>query len=304
MFDLGQPNLVLLAIMLFGFWLLQHGRPWMAGGMFALATAIKVFPVAVFPYLLWRRQWASAAGMVIFLGIFLLLVPAPIRGYQHNVSELKTWFQGMVGSSSEQGFGQRAEQNWSWVNQSIIAVTHRLTRPVNYNQDNPAKPPAYMNLLDLDFKTANWAVLAISLAIGLGYVAVMPARSRITPLSNAEELGILFCLMTVASPLARQYYFIWLFFPITILIHRAAYDPRPAVRMGTWAALAIAGLLMCLSFPIFPKDLQAYGNNLAATAMIAAGLVWHILHPPSDSTVRSLSATASELKPDTQSNTR
>jgi hypothetical protein len=61
---------------------------------------------------------------------------------------------------------------------------------------------------------------------------------------------------------------------------------------------------MCLSLPIFPKDLQAYGNNLAATAMIAAGLVWHILHPPSDSTVSSLSPTASELKPDTQRNTR
>jgi hypothetical protein len=30
-FDLGQPNLVLLAIMLYGFWLLQHRRPWMAG---------------------------------------------------------------------------------------------------------------------------------------------------------------------------------------------------------------------------------------------------------------------------------
>ncbi len=178
--------------------------------MFALAAAIKVFPVAVFPYLLWRRQWASAAGMIVFLGIFLFVVPAPVRGFQHNVSELKTWFQGMVGSSSEQGFGQRAEQNWSWVNQSIIAVTHRLTRPVNYNQDNPAKPPQYMNLVDLDFKTANWIVLAVSLAIGLGYVSVMPARSRTTPRSNAEELGILFCLMTVASPLARQYYFLWL----------------------------------------------------------------------------------------------
>ena len=48
-------------------------------------------------------------------------------------------------------------------------MTHRLTRPVNYNQDNPAKPPRYMNLVDLDFRTANWVVIAISLAIGLGY---------------------------------------------------------------------------------------------------------------------------------------
>jgi hypothetical protein len=300
MFDLGQPNLVLLVMMLFGFWLLQHERPWMAGGMFALATAIKVFPVAVFPYLLWRRQWAAVAGMVVFLGIFLFVVPAPVRGYQHNVSELKTWYQGMVGSSSEQGFGQRAEQNWSWVNQSIIAVTHRLTRPVNYNQDNPAKPPRFMNLVDLDFKAANWVVIAISLAIGLGFIAVMPARSRITRLSEAEELGILFCLMTVASPLARQYYFIWLFFPVTVLVHRAAYDLRADVRAGSWTVLAIAGLLMCLSFPVFPNDLQAYGNNLAATAVIAGGLVWHILHPVSDVRVSALSSTAAKLQPDMQ----
>ena len=177
-------------------------------------------------------------------------------------------------------------------------MTHRLTRPVNYNQDNAAKPPAYMNLLDVSFKTANWIVLAISLAIGLGFIAVMPPRARMTPRSNAEELGILFCLMTVASPLARQYYFMWLFFPITVLIHRAAYDPRAAVRAGTWAGLAVAGLLMCLSFPVFPNDLQAYGNNLAAAVVIAAELVWHILHPPLDEMAGSLPPV--ELQSDTQ----
>jgi len=75
-------------------------------------------------------------------------------------------------------------------------------------------------------------VIGISIAIGLGYLAVMPQASRRTERSDAEELGILFCLMTVASPLARQYYFIWLFFPMTVLFHRAAYDPRPAVRIG------------------------------------------------------------------------
>jgi hypothetical protein len=280
MFDLGQPNLVLLAMMLYGFWLLQHDRPWFAGSMFALATAIKVFPVAVLPYLLWRRRWASAASMGVFLVVFLLLVPAPIRGYQRNVDELKTWYHAMVGSSSEKGFGQRDEQNWSWVNQSIIAMTHRLTRPINYNQNEPALPARTMNWVDVDFKTANWIVLGVSLLIGLGFIAVIPPLSRVTPRSNAEELGILFCLMTIASPLARQYYFMWLFFPMTVLMHRAAFDPRPHVRGATWAVLAVAGLLMMLSFPVFPTLLQAIGNNLAATAVIIAGLVWHMRHPP------------------------
>ena len=161
-----------------------------------------------------------------------------------------------------------------------------------------------MNLLDLDFKTANWLVLAISLAIGLGYVAVMPPRSRITRRSNAEELGILFCLMTVASPLARQYYFMWLFYPMTILIHRAAYDPRPAVQAGTWAVLGIAGFLLLLSLPVFPNDLQAFGNNLAATAVLAGGLAWHIRHPPSESAASALSPAAGELQPAMQSQLR
>ena len=93
----------------------------------------------------------------------------------------------------------------------------------------------------------------------------------------------------------------WLFFPITILMHRGAFDPRPAVRIGTWAALVATGLLMCLSLPVFPKDLQAYGNNLAATAVIAAGLVWHILHPPLEAKASSLSPTGGELQPDMQS---
>jgi Glycosyltransferase family 87 len=292
MFDLGQPNLMLLALMLYGFWLIRETRPWFAGSMFALATAIKVFPVAVLPYLIWRRQWKAVASTLVFLVVFLFVLPAPFRGFEHNVTELKTWYRGMVGSSSEKGFGQRDEQNWSWVNQSIIAVTHRLTRPINYNQDDPRKPARTMNVVDVSFKTANLIVIAISLAIGLGYIAVMPPASRRTERSDAEELGILFCLMTVASPLARQYYFMWLFFPMTVLIHRAAYDPRAGVRAGTWALLAVAGILLLLALPLFPIDLQAWGNNLAATAVLSLGLVWHILHPP------ALSPAAGKLQPD------
>jgi hypothetical protein len=69
---------------------------------------------------------------------------------------------------------------------------------------------------------------------------------------------------------------------MTVLIHRAAYDPRSNVRAATWSALAIAGGLMMLSFPVFPHWLQAVGNNLAATAVIIAGLAWHIRNPPPD----------------------
>ncbi len=280
MFDLGQPNLLLLTLMLIGFWWIDRGRPIAAGAMFALATAIKVFPIAVLPYLLWRRRWRTASSLIVFLGVFLFVLPAPVRGFQRNIAELGTWYQAMIGSGSEKGFGQRDAQNWSWVNQSIIAVTHRLTRPVNYEQDNPLTAPKYVNVANLDFNTANLLVVAISLLIGIGFLLVMPAQSAMTSRSNAEELGILLSLMTIASPLARQYYFVWLLFPYTVLIQRAAFDPRPKVRAWTWAILWIAGGLLALSLPIFPKVFQALGNNLAATMLLVAALAWHMRHPP------------------------
>lgn len=280
MYDLGQPNLVLLAMMLLGFWWMQKDRPWLGGSMFALATAIKVFPVAVLPYLIWRRHWAASASMIVGTLFLLFVVPGPIRGFERNANEVKTWYSAMVGSSSEKGFGQRDEQNWSWVNQSVIAVTHRLVRPVNYFQDDPKRAPATMNVIDVDYKTANLIVLAVSGLIGLGFIWAIPAYRKMTPRSTAEELGILFCLMTVASPLARQYYFMWLFLPLTVLMHRAADDPRPGVRTGTWSLLAVIGVLMALSIPVFPPMLQAWGNNLLATALLAGGLIWHMHHAP------------------------
>jgi hypothetical protein len=282
-YDLGQPNLVLLALMLLGFWWMQRGRPWLGGGMFALATAIKVFPVAVLPYLLWRRHWAASISMVVATLALLYVMPAPVRGFERNASELKTWFSAMVGSSSEKGFGQRDEQNWSWVNQSVIAVTHRLVRPLNYYMDNPRHVPRTMNVVDVSYKTANLIVLAVSGLIGLGFILVIPAYRKMTERSTAEELGILFCLMTVASPLARQYYFMWLFLPLTVLMHRAAFDPRPHVSRGTWTLLGVIGVLMALSLPVFPADLQAWGNNLLATALLAGGLIWHMHHAPASS---------------------
>ncbi len=61
---------------------------------------------------------------------------------------------------------------------------------------------------------------------------------------------------------------------------RRAFDQRFGARWVTWTLLAAAGVLMLLSLPVFPTLFQAIGNNLAATALIGAGLIWHMRHPP------------------------
>src|SRR5205809_240623 len=70
-YHLGQPNLVLLALMLGDFIALRAKREIIAGGVIAIAAAIKAFPVMAIVYLLYRRYWTAAASLVVSL-VFLL----------------------------------------------------------------------------------------------------------------------------------------------------------------------------------------------------------------------------------------
>jgi hypothetical protein len=287
MFDLGQPNLMLLAIVLAGLVLLRERRDWAAGGMFAAAAALKAFPIAILPYLLWRRRWRAAAGMTVLTAAFLLLAPAPIRGFERNLAEVRTWAGGMIFSASEKGFGQRPEQNWGWKNNSLIAVTHRYLRPINAEAETPTAAPLYVNFLDLTYEQANIVLAAVGGLVGLGFVIALPPERRRTPPSDAAEFALLVALMTIASPLARAYYFVWLLFPFTLLVQRAALDADPTVRR--WSARLLAASLALftagVSF-VTPHLLPALGNMFWATAILIGALVWLMrrgMSPPSRS---------------------
>ena len=273
MFDLGQPNMALLAMVLAGLWLTRARRPVLAGALFAAAAAIKAFPVAILPYLLWRRRWRSAGSMAVFLAVFLVLAPAPFIGFQRNLADLSTWTRGMVLSSGQQGFGQRPQQNWGWKNQSLIAVGNRLLRPID--AEEPGRPAIRVDLFDLSFGAANAVVLVVAALIGVAFAALMPSEERRTPASDAAEWGALIGLATIASPLARQYYFVWLLFPVTVLVRRAAGDADSRLRKILWSALGLAFALMALSLPWPGAHLaQAAGNNLAAAAILIGVLIW------------------------------
>lgn len=274
-FNLGQPNLMLLALMLAGLALLQSERQWSAGALFALAASLKAFPVAILPYLLWRRRWRAAFAMAVGVGVFLLIVPAPFRGFERNLEEVKTWSEGMVLSANQDGFGQRPEQNWGWKNNSLIAITHRLLRPVNAEAVNRGAEPLYVNILNLSYQQANLALVAIAGLIGVGFCSVIPPERRRSPRSDAAEFGLLLWLIAIASPLARDYYFIWMLFPITVLVYDATLDPSAKVRRVAWGLLAAAAVLSSIGL-FFGREHwpQALGNWFWGSAVIAGGLVW------------------------------
>ncbi|HWE36950.1 MAG TPA: glycosyltransferase 87 family protein [Isosphaeraceae bacterium] len=267
---LGQPNLLLLALMLGSFACLRGRRQVAAGALIALAAAIKAFPVLAIGYLVYRRAWKATAALVVTLALLLIALPMPFRGPSRAWDDLATWTMGMVLKYDEGSIAQRPERCFSYKNQSLVALSNRLLRAVP--ADGEAKDGWYVNVVDLDFHAVNAVVAACALGLGLAFLAAMPLREgRARPTSRYEE-AMLLILIIIFSPLSFNYSYVWLMYPLTVGLGLVLEEPagsRGRRRWAAWFATALA--ILAVTIP-FLREAHAYGSLIAAALWLFAGL--------------------------------
>jgi hypothetical protein len=259
-YHLGQPSLVLLALMLGAFLSLRHGHEIIAGALVALAVAIKAFPLLAIFYLVYRRYWTAAIWLVIALVILLFLLPIPFRGWHQTLNDARDWQRGML-HYEQGGIAQRPERGYTWKNQSIFGLANRLLRRVSV--DEAPSPPAYANVADLDFRTVNIVIIASALLLGFSFVAAMP-RQR-APGGDAREFAALLSMILIFTPLTFGYLFVWLMFPLALLIKRSLELPASLI----WLLIALA---LLSATGIAPRLAQIYGSLFFAALMLYLAL--------------------------------
>jgi hypothetical protein len=271
-YHLGQPNLVLLALMLGAFVALRAEREIFAGALIAIAAAIKAFPVLAIVYLLYRRYWTAAASLVLALVFLLLILPAPFRGFERTWRDLEKWSAGML-KYSEVGVAQRPKRSYTWKNQSLVGVSNRLLRRVDADAASAPDIPVYVNFADLKFPVVNTIVIAFALALGTIFVTVLPQRGMRTAESNAIEFALLLLLILMITPLSFGYFFCWLMLPFAVVTQRVLLGKGSAIVWWSLPALALLALGL-----IFPRGAQLYGNTFFATLLLFIGLATDLLH--------------------------
>ncbi len=116
--------------MLGAFACLRLGREIAAGALVATAAAIKAFPILILGYFVYRRMWKATAATVVILAAWLLIAPLPFRTPTQTIDDLVVWSKGMLFTYNTHGIAQRPLRSYSYKNQSIMAVMHRLLREV------------------------------------------------------------------------------------------------------------------------------------------------------------------------------
>lgn len=265
---LGQPSCLLLACMLGGFACLRAKRPLLAGALIALAAAIKAFPVMAIGYLVYRRSWSACISMLAALAVLLIILPATFRGWERSWDDMKVWTNGMVLKYDSRGIAQREGRGNSWRNQSLISVCNRLLRHIDSSDGQ--KPPVYVNIADLGFRSVNVVIAATAALLGLGFMAGMPALTQRTRETDNLEFAMLLLLMLMFAPLCFGYMFVWLIFPLMVAA-RAIMQESPGRRSALLKWLGCVVVLLALT-TIFRKSAQAYGNIFFASLILLVGL--------------------------------
>ena len=270
-YHLGQPNLVLLALMVGAFVALRGKHEIAAGALIGVAAGIKAFPVLAIIYLVYRRYWKAAVSLVATLVFLLLILPAPLRGFERAWHDLEKWSAGML-KYSEVSVGQRPMRSYTWKNQSLVGVGNRLLRHVDADAASAPHQPAYVNFADLKFPVVNGIILSAALALGILFTAAMPPHYMRTAESDAIEFALLLLLMLMITPLSFGYFYSWLMLPFAVITQRALVERVSSILW--WCVPALALLAVGL---IFPRGAQLYGNTFFATLLLFFGLSIELL---------------------------
>jgi len=217
----GQTTPVLLWLVTAGLFYAWKGHDVRGAVCFAGGILLKVFPVVLLAYFVWRKRWRFVAATLAATAVGAFLLPAAVYGWQRNIGYLKEWVD-VIGKPALEAESERADNPLYGQllssqlprNQSLPAVLTRLT-------GNP---------------NARW----IGMGIGIMMAAVILVVGwRVEGGHEVHVLSAAVAWMLLIPPVSWAHYFMLLLLPLTALIAMAITATDKTIRHVAAAALAV-----------------------------------------------------------------
>lgn len=249
----GQASVLLLWLLVAAVYYSWKGREVTGGACLAGAVVLKIFPLVLLAYFVWRRRWRFVAATVVGIAIGAYVLPAGVLGWKNNLARVQEWVSVVGKPALHVEAADRQSQRYTELldprksrNQSLPAVVGRLT----------------------DIPRMREIAAAISLAMASAVVMVgrRPPAGRVG--SEGLIVSAALAWMLLVPPVSETHYFVVLLLPLTALVVVAARETDPTRR---WAARTPLILLAVLN--VVGKPLEYYGPMFWGTLVLWGVLV-------------------------------
>jgi hypothetical protein len=220
----GQVNLVILAILCAAMAAWMRGQSVRAGLWLALAISIKVIPVYLLVYPLWKRDLRALAGCGAGLIAGLILAPVAVFGPSQTATHYETYgrvFFGPFLALSKDG--TRNDEILGSVNATeSVGVRNALH---NWMYPSPASRPAGLHV------GAKVAYVLLGLAMTL--LTLWPRAE--SSMGKAHQIACLIVLMMMFSPVSHSHYLLFCF-PVVMSLAVHTWQHQSTVKLRTCRA--------------------------------------------------------------------
>lgn len=253
-FEHAQVNLVVLGLVLAGFYLLER-RPWAGGLLFGIGSAIKATPILLLPYLVWRRRWKALGCAFVGVAVAWIGLPALWLGPDGMFEWWRAWIEALPVAGQQVG----------WMNQSLRSIA-----VLQFGSESGI---------------ALWVAAAGVLALAILLVFGRPMR-RAGERRTAVEIALLLAAITIVSPVSWKAHYVTLV-PLcaaTYVLGRAGLEgpASTGTRRFASAVLWIAAVGINFSSPEIigreaTRSLEGHGLILGLAGLLTASALW-LLH--------------------------
>jgi hypothetical protein len=240
-FHCGQMTLFILFLSTDGMYRIMTGRYWIGAIFISLAINIKLLPLVLLPYLLYRRYLKASALIFLFLAAWLLL-PASLIGVGYNNTLIKSWW-GLINPTNKEHIIDTAERSFhglsSWL--PTLLMDHVKDKQVLSMKRNIA------NLDEHSVEVILNVLRAALILFALYFFHSRPFKRAENKLHALREISYLFLLVPLIFPHQQHYAFYFMFPGCTYLIYYLSMQwvtGRRAVSLRKFRILCVGTALV------------------------------------------------------------
>jgi hypothetical protein len=197
--DLGQMTILLLYCSLKSVRMINDGRKWAGSALLALAINIKLIPVALLFYLIYRGQFRSSLLVILFFVVYSLL-PSAFIGNEFNTRLLHDW-AGVITKTN----GKSIEEDQGRTSLSALVPSLLM--------ETKGEVPLKRNIFTSDRNTAMLALnisRAILVALTLYFLRTFPFKKARSLLHDYYALSYILLVTPLIAPHQGKYSFFYL----------------------------------------------------------------------------------------------